>query len=71
MPWSKRRYMTEPYELGQDEIAAHVAPLRSRGSVRVIVGGISLGAQCALCYAARTGGIDGLMLFSLGNGPST
>lgn len=66
MPWSKRRYMTEPYELSQNEIAAHVAQLRSSGSVRVIVGGISLGANGALCYAARTGGIDGLMLFSLG-----
>ena len=69
MPWSKRRYMTVPYELGQNEIAAHVAQLRSSGSVRVIVGGISLGANGALCYAARTGGIDGLMLFSLGQWP--
>ena len=69
MPWSKRRYMTVPYELGQDEIAAHVAQLRSHGSARVIVGGISLGANGALCYAARTSGIDGLMLFSVGQWP--
>lgn len=66
MPWSKRRYMTVPYELGQEEIAGHVSQLRRNGSVKVIVAGISLGANGALCYAARTGGIDGLMLFSLG-----
>ncbi len=66
MPWSKRRYMSVPYELGQTEIATHVAQLRSSGSAKIIVGGISLGANGALCYAARTGGIDGLMLFSLG-----
>jgi len=69
MPWSKRRYMTVPYELSQDEIAAQVAQLRSSGSAKVIIGGISLGANGALCYAARTGGIDGLMLFSLGQWP--
>jgi len=46
-----------------------VAELRGSGSVRIIVGGISLGANGALCYAARTGGIDGLMLFSLGQWP--
>lgn len=69
MPWSKRRYMSVPYELSQNEIAAHVAQLRSSGSVKVIVGGISLGANGALCYAARTGGVDGLMLFSLGQWP--
>jgi hypothetical protein len=69
MPWSKRRYMSVPYELSQTEIAAHVAQLRSSGSVKIIVGGISLGANGALCYAARTGGVDGLMLFSLGQWP--
>ena len=69
MPWSKRRYMSVPYELSQTEIAAQVAQLRSSGSAKVIVGGISLGANGALCYAARTGGIDGLMLFSLGQWP--
>jgi pimeloyl-ACP methyl ester carboxylesterase len=66
MPWSKQRYMSVPYELGQGEIGAHVAQLRRNGSAKVIVGGISLGANGALCYAARTGGIDALMLFSLG-----
>lgn len=66
MPWSKQRYMSVPYEVGQEEIAAHVAQLRRNGSAKVIVGGVSLGANGALCYAARTGGIDGLMLFSLG-----
>lgn len=66
MPWSKRRYMSVPYQVGQTEIAAHVAQLRRSGSAKIVVGGISLGANGALCYAARTGGVDGLMLFSLG-----
>ncbi len=69
MPWARQRYMRATYEAGQAEISGVIDDLRKNGAVRIIVSGISLGANAALAYAARSGGVDGLMLFSLGLWP--
>ncbi len=69
MPWARQRYMRATYEAGQTEISGVIDGLRKDGAARIIVSGISLGANAALAYAARTGGVDGLMLFSLGLWP--
>jgi pimeloyl-ACP methyl ester carboxylesterase len=69
MPWSDRR----AYDAGWDEVMtqldAEVAELRAAGARKIVVGGMSFGANVALGYAARHPDLDGVMALAPGHTP--
>ena len=69
MPWSDRR----AYDAGWDEVMtlldSEVTELRSAGARKIVVGGLSFGANVALGYAARRPDLDGVMVLGPGHTP--
>jgi pimeloyl-ACP methyl ester carboxylesterase len=66
MSWIKS-YRT--YDATLDEVSTHVASLRSQGAKRVALVGQSIGANVALGYGARRGGIEAIVAISPGHQP--
>lgn len=71
MAWSGQRLFDRSYDQALAEIAQAVQALRDAGAVRVVVAGQSLGGNAALTYAARFGGIDGVIAFAPAHLPET
>jgi dienelactone hydrolase len=52
-----------------DEVAGHVASLRSQGATRIALVGQSLGANVALGYGAQRGGVAAIVAMAPGHQP--
>lgn len=70
LPWALKRLYDASFDAALDEIAAEVAALRHQGCRRVVLAGHSLGACAALAFAARRGGVDGLILLAPAHFPA-
>lgn len=57
------------YDATLNEVSAYVAALRSQGVKQIALVGQSLGANVALGYGARRGGIDAIVAISPGHQP--
>jgi dienelactone hydrolase len=66
MSWVKS-YNT--YNATLDEIARHISALRAQGAKRIALVGQSLGANVALGYGGRRGGIDAVVAMAPGHQP--
>jgi pimeloyl-ACP methyl ester carboxylesterase len=64
LPWALKRLYDTGFDAALEEIGAAVAALRRQGCRRVVLAGHSLGACAALAYAARRGGVEGLILLA-------
>jgi len=71
MPWSFGRMYGATYDEALREIDAAVAGLRRKGASRIVVIGHSLGANAAIGYAARRGGVAAVVALSPGHLPET
>lgn len=70
MAWSKDRIYDRTYDAAMEDIDAAVARLKAAGARRIVIGGHSMGANAALGYAARRGGLAGVVLLAYGHYPS-
>lgn len=70
MPWSARRGGDGDANGTMDEIRRHVKELRQQGHRRVLVGGIGLGANAAIAYAAAAGDVEGAIAVAPHDGTS-
>ena len=69
MPWSKTGNYAKPYAEALAEVHEIVRKMRNAGIKRVVVAGISFGANAALAYATQYDDADGIILFSPGHMP--
>ena len=69
MPWSKDRIYAKSYEDSMLEIDEAVNRLKSKGAIKIVIGGHSLGANAALGYAARREGLSGVIVLAAGHFP--
>jgi pimeloyl-ACP methyl ester carboxylesterase len=69
MPWSRARRYNGSYEAALDEIARAVAAIRARGATKIVVAGQSQGANAALGFGARRGGVAGIAAIAPGHVP--
>lgn len=67
--WSHQRIYDRPYPECLDDIGVAVERLTSRGVAAVVVAGMSLGANGALAYAAKHGGLKGVIAIAPGHYP--
>jgi pimeloyl-ACP methyl ester carboxylesterase len=70
MPWSKNRIYAKSYDDSMLEIDEAVNRLKSKGAIRIVIAGQSLGANAALGYAARREGLSGVIVLAAGHFPS-
>ena len=71
MPWSFGRMYGATYDDAMREIDAAVAGLKGKGATRIVIMGHSLGANAAIGYAARRGGVAAVVALSPGHLPET
>jgi pimeloyl-ACP methyl ester carboxylesterase len=71
MPWSFTRMYGATFEQAMTEIDAAVAGLKAKGASRIVVIGHSLGANAAICYAARRSVVAAVVAISPGHLPET
>ncbi|MFI4999797.1 MAG: alpha/beta fold hydrolase [Reyranellales bacterium] len=69
MPWSDRRAYDASWDEAMLQIEGEVAALRASGARKIVVGGLSLGANVALGYAARHPDVDGVVALAPGHSP--
>jgi dienelactone hydrolase len=69
MPWSRSRMYDATYEQAMAEIDRVVAQLRGQGAIRIVVAGQSFGANAAIGYAARRGGLAAVVALAPGHVP--
>jgi len=69
MAWSRSRVLDKDYEAALAEIDDAVARLRGMGAERIVVGGHSMGANAAIGYGARRGGLAGILAIAPGHVP--
>jgi pimeloyl-ACP methyl ester carboxylesterase len=69
MPWSKSRDLAKDYDESMAEIDAAVAQLKKKGATKIVVAGVSMGANAAVGYGARRDGLAGVMALSPGHVP--
>jgi esterase/lipase len=69
MPWSANREYDVPYPQAISEIEAAAKGLRDKGVKRIVVGGLSFGANAALAYAGTGKPVDAIFLLSPGHTP--
>jgi len=69
MTWSRKRRYDASYEAALAEIARAVAAIRAQGATRIVVAGQSQGANAALGYGARHGGVAGIAAIAPGHVP--
>jgi esterase/lipase len=69
MPWAGNREYDVPYVRALNEVSAAAQDLKSKGAKRIVIGGLSIGANAALAYAASGRPVDALFLLSPGHTP--
>ena len=69
MPWSRSRIYGATYEDAMLEIDKAANELRRGGVRKIMVGGLSLGANAALGYGARRDNVAGLIVLAPGHFP--
>ncbi|MDP6173508.1 MAG: alpha/beta hydrolase [Rhodospirillales bacterium] len=69
MLWSRSRIWDGDYNNAMGEIVGYVKELRAKGATKIVVGGHSLGANAALGYGARRGGLAGILAIAPGHTP--
>lgn len=69
MPWSEDRIYDKGYEESMAEIDTYVSKLKADGAKRTFVARHSIGANAALGYGARRGGLSGVILLAYGHVP--
>lgn len=69
MPWSRNRIYEKSYDESMEEIDSAVKRLQSQGALRIVVGGVSMGANAALGFGTRREGLAGLVLLAPGHVP--
>jgi pimeloyl-ACP methyl ester carboxylesterase len=71
MPWSFSRMYGATYDEALREVDAAVTGLKHKGATRIVIIGHSLGANAAIGYAARRGGVAAVVAISPGHLPET
>lgn len=69
MPWSFHRRYDATYDQAMAEIDAAIAGLKSGGARRIVLIGISLGANAAIGFAARNPDLAGVVALAPGHLP--
>lgn len=69
MPWSFHRRYDATFDQALTEIEAAIAGLRSGGARRIVLIGVSLGANAAIGYAARHPELAGVVALAPGHLP--
>ncbi len=69
MPWSFHRRYDASYDQAMAEIDAAIAGLKSDGALRIVLIGISLGANAAIGYAARNPDLAAVVALAPGHLP--
>lgn len=69
MPWSDTRGYDATYTQALEEIEAAAKSLRTKGATRIVIAGLSLGANGAIAYAASGRQVDGIAALSPGHTP--
>jgi len=69
MPWSRSRSYNVGYEQAMAEIDRAIAQLKSQGASKIVVAGQSFGANAAIGYAARRGGLAAVVALAPGHVP--
>jgi pimeloyl-ACP methyl ester carboxylesterase len=69
MPWSFHRRYDATYDQSMAEIDAAIGGLKSGGARRIVLIGVSLGANAAIGYAARNPEIAGVVALAPGHLP--
>ncbi len=69
MPWHRSRIWDKSFDQAMGEIDKYVAELRRKGAGKIVIGGHSLGANAALGYGARRGGLAGILAIAPGHTP--
>ena len=69
MPWSFHRRYDATYDQAMAEIDAAIGGLKSGGARRIVLIGVSLGANAAIGYAARNPDIAGVVALAPGHLP--
>ena len=69
MPWSFHRRYDATYDQAMAEIDAAIGSLKSGGARRIVLIGISLGANAAIGYAARNPELAGVVALAPGHLP--
>ncbi len=71
MPWSRTRMYDASYAQAMVQIDAAVKRLRAEGKRKIVVGGMSFGANAAIGYARRHGDIAAVLALSPGHTPES
>lgn len=71
MPWSRARIYGASYEDAMLEIDKAADGLRSKGARKILVGGLSLGGNAAVGYAARRENLAGIIVLAPGHFPES
>jgi pimeloyl-ACP methyl ester carboxylesterase len=69
MPWSDRRAYDAGWDDAMAQIDREVAELKAEGVRKIVVGGLSMGANAALGYAARHPDVSGVVALAPGHTP--
>jgi dienelactone hydrolase len=69
MPWSDARGYDATYTQALEEIEAAAKSLRSKGATKIVIAGLSFGANGAIAYAASGRQVDGIAALSPGHTP--
>ena len=69
MPWSELRAYDASWDDAMAQIDSEVAALKAAGARRIVVGGLSMGANAALGYGARHPEITGVIVLAAGHTP--
>jgi len=69
MPWSDTRGYDATYTQALEEIEAAARSLRSKGATKIVIAGLSFGANGAIAYAASGRQVDGIAALSPGHTP--
>jgi dienelactone hydrolase len=69
MPWSRARMYDASYSGAMMQIDAAVKRLRAEGKRRIVIGGMSFGANAAIGYATQHGDIAAVLALSPGHTP--
>lgn len=69
MPWSETRSYDAPYAQALEEVEAAANSLRAKGATRIVIAGLSFGANGAIAYAASGRPVDGVAALSPGHTP--
>jgi pimeloyl-ACP methyl ester carboxylesterase len=69
MPWSRDRIYGASYEDAMSEIDKAADGLKKKGAQKIVVGGLSLGGNAAVGYAARRSDLAAIVVLAPGHFP--